>query len=298
MEPILVTGAAGQARGDDAAARRRVQQGATGRRMTEDLLKLGYEVRAFVRVEDDRAAELRELGADVHVGDLRDITAVTAAMKGVKRAYFNYPVMEGMLEAVSVFASVARDEHVQRVIDVSMLAASTDPEVTPHMRRHWVAEQVFSGLIPESVHLEATVFYENMGVAVGNGGGRELPLPLGPAETEMPLVASADVARVGLALMTADEITVEPVVTLIGEVLPIGEVAKTFGVPYENVDPDEWRSRGANLYHGPASIEHLSSMWEMFKVFGAAPGMFQPTDDIEKITGVPAISLKEFVASR
>ena len=38
--------------------------------MTEELLKLGHDVRAFVRVDDDRAAELRDLGAQVIVGDL------------------------------------------------------------------------------------------------------------------------------------------------------------------------------------------------------------------------------------
>ena len=54
--PILVTGAAGRV-------------GAVGRTVTELLLKHGKAVRAMVRTEDDRAQALRNMGAEVVVGD-------------------------------------------------------------------------------------------------------------------------------------------------------------------------------------------------------------------------------------
>jgi hypothetical protein len=49
---ILVTGAAGR-------------HGATGRRVTEMLLKRGFSVRAFVRIEDERSEQLQKLGAEI-----------------------------------------------------------------------------------------------------------------------------------------------------------------------------------------------------------------------------------------
>jgi uncharacterized protein YbjT (DUF2867 family) len=298
MEKILVTGAAGQARGADAAPSRRVQQGGTGRTVTEELLKLGYEVRAFVRVDDDRAAELRDLGAEVVVGDLLNVEQVAPALQGVQRAYFNYPVRGGMPEAAAVFATAAKDAGVQRVVDVSMIYAGHGPGITSHMQRHWVAEQVFSAAIPEPAHIEAAVFYENMGVALSNGGGKELPLPLGVAETEVPLVGSADVVRAALALLTADTIETETHM-LITEVPSIGEVAEAFGVPYVDVDPDEWRERAAELYVDPVSIGHLTALWAMFKALGHGTGLFPVTADaIEKLTGQPPLSLREFAASR
>jgi uncharacterized protein YbjT (DUF2867 family) len=58
--PILVTGAAGRA-------------GAVGRTLTELLLKQGKAVRAMVRNEDRRAQALREMGAEVVLGDLLDL---------------------------------------------------------------------------------------------------------------------------------------------------------------------------------------------------------------------------------
>ncbi len=295
MGPILVTGAAGQARGDAAAPDRRVQQGATGLRVTQDLLKLGHEVRAFVRVDDDRAAELRDLGAEVVVGDLRNIMDVTAALSGVQRVYFNYPVRETMLEAVAVFAAAARAADVQRIVDVSMIYTGTGPEIISHMRRHWVAEQIFSAAVPQAVHAQAAVFFENMAVALGNGGGKELPLPFGSPDTEVPLVAAADVARVSVSLLTAD--TVEPGgVTLIGEVPSIGQVAEAFGVPYVDVDPEEWSSTAVGLYGDPFSSAHLAELWAMFRGLGSGTGLFQPTD-FEDLNGRPPVTLQEFAAT-
>ncbi len=295
MEPILVTGAAGQARGDDGAPFRRVQQGATGLRVTQELLKQGHEVRAFVRVDDDRAAELRKLGAEVVVGDLLKISDVIPALKGVKRAYFNYPVKVGMLEATAVFAAAARQEGLERVVAVSMYGSGTADGITPHMQRHWVGEQILTASVPQAVHIEATVFYENMAVALGNGGGKELSLPLGSADTEIPLVAAADVARVGLNQLLADKVEAEPI-QLVGAVPTIGQVAEAFGVPYVDADPDEWREKALELYAGPASIEHLTGLWAMFKSLGGMPGLFQPTD-YEKVNGQPPTTLQEFAAS-
>lgn len=295
MEPILVTGAAGQARGADAAPDRRVQQGATGLRVTQQLLELGHEVRAFVRVDDDRAAELRGLGAEVVVGDLRSIMDVTAALKGVRRVYFNYPVRESMLEAVAVFAAAAREADVQRIVDLSMIYTGTGPEIISHMRRHWVAERTFSAAVPEPVHIQATVFYENVAIALGNGAGKELPLPLGSADTEIPLVAAADVARVGVSLLTADTVEQESPM-LIGEVPTIGQVAEAIGVPYVEVDPDEWSAQALALYGDPFSSAHLAELWAMFKGLGSGSGLFQPTDFV-KLNGRPPVTLQEFAAT-
>jgi NAD(P)H-binding len=54
-------------------------QGATGRRVAELLLARGIAVRAFVRTRDERAEQLRELGADLAVGDLRLSAALADA---------------------------------------------------------------------------------------------------------------------------------------------------------------------------------------------------------------------------
>ena len=73
---ILVTGAAGK----------------TGAAVVEQMLERGFPVRAIVRRSDDRASGLESLGAEVVVGDMLNLRATRAAMQGVKRVYFVYPL--------------------------------------------------------------------------------------------------------------------------------------------------------------------------------------------------------------
>src|SRR6516225_8965815 len=85
--PILVTGAAGG------------PQGSTGRVIARLLLEQGIPVRAFVHKLDARSDDLQRQGAEIFEGDLLDAASVQASMKNVKRAYFTYPVADGLLEA-------------------------------------------------------------------------------------------------------------------------------------------------------------------------------------------------------
>ena len=100
--PILITGAAGG------------QQGSTGRVIATLLLEHGLSVRAFVHKLDARSDELRQLGAEIFAGDLLSASSVQAAMKDVKRAYFTYPVADGLLEATTIFAASARGANWKR----------------------------------------------------------------------------------------------------------------------------------------------------------------------------------------
>src|SRR5580700_8896870 len=95
--PILITGAAGG------------QQGSTGRLVTGLLLKQGIPVRAFVHKLDARSDELRQQGAEIVEGDLLNPASVQTAMRDVERAFFTYPVTDGLLEATTIFAATARD---------------------------------------------------------------------------------------------------------------------------------------------------------------------------------------------
>ena len=79
--PILVTGAAGRV-------------GAVGRTVTELLLKQGKAVRAMVRNEDERAQALRDMGAEVVVGDLLDLDSMHRAIAGCETMYFGMSVSD------------------------------------------------------------------------------------------------------------------------------------------------------------------------------------------------------------
>jgi uncharacterized protein YbjT (DUF2867 family) len=297
--PVLVTGAAGG------------QQGSTGRHVTRLLLERGQAVRAFVHHDDERAAELSKLGAEVVVGDLREIRDTRRAMRGVRRAYFTYPVTDGLLEATGAFAAAAREAGVDRIVETSQLAA--DPEAdTPRMRLHWVAEQVFdwagAGVGAGAVHLRAGVFFENLDFLLRAGGeGRELRMPLGSPDTVLPLVAGEDVARIAAGLLApgpgAPEVT-ESVLLVTGQILTVGQVVDTYSgfgpnpVRYVPVEREEWRVRAADIYRDAHTVQHLDHLWALFRAIGAHHELYEVTPSIERLGGLPPRTLEEFVRAR
>ena len=289
--PVLVTGAAGG------------QQGSTGRHVVELLRQRGETVRAFVHTDDARAEGLRALGAEVVTGDLREITDVRAAVRGVRRAYFTYPVTDGLLEATGAFAAAAREEGLERVVEVSQLAA--DPEAgTPRMRLHWVSEQVFDWAGVGAVHLRAGVFFENLDFLVRAGAGRELTVPLGPQDTVLPLVAGSDVARVAAGLLAEPAPAAPPVVLLCGQILTVGEVAETYGratgqgLKYTDAPPEEWRRRAMDLYQDGHAVAHLDKLWELFRTIGSHHELYEVTGTILRYGGQPPRTLEDFTRER
>ena len=78
--------------------------GVTGRYTTDLLISQGFEVRAFVHKADERSDKLKDLGAEVVVGDLLDFQAVRQAARGVNGAYFVYPIRPGLIDATAYFA--------------------------------------------------------------------------------------------------------------------------------------------------------------------------------------------------
>src|SRR5260221_9959395 len=85
-KPILVTGAAGRV-------------GAVGRTVTELLLKQGKAVRAMVRNEDERAQALRDMGAEVVVGDLLDLDSMHRVIAGCETMYFSMSISDAYIAA-------------------------------------------------------------------------------------------------------------------------------------------------------------------------------------------------------
>src|SRR6188508_2851306 len=121
--PILITGAAGRV-------------GGVGRTITELLLKQGKAVRAMVRNEDERARALRDMGADVVVGDLLDLDSMHRAIAGCETMYFGMSVSEDYLAATVNAAAVAKHHGVKAFINMSQLTLS-QMSITAAYRFTW-----------------------------------------------------------------------------------------------------------------------------------------------------------------
>jgi uncharacterized protein YbjT (DUF2867 family) len=175
--PILVTGAAGRV-------------GGIGRTVTALLLQHGKAVRAMVRTEDERAQALRDMGAEVMVGDLLDLAAMHRVIAGCKTMYFGMSVSDAYLAATVNAAAVAKHHGVQAFINMSQMTLAqmsiTATTASPQHKLHWLAEQALNWSGLPVVHVRPTVLLEGFFLLFAAESVRQsnqIRLPLGEGKT-------------------------------------------------------------------------------------------------------------------
>jgi uncharacterized protein YbjT (DUF2867 family) len=288
---ILVTGAAGQL-------------GAVGRTVTGLLLDRGLPVRAMVRREDDRAAALRAAGAEVVVGDLLEPADVYRVVNGCRRVYFGMSVSPGYLEATVTMATVAREVGVHTLVNMSQMTVSqmsiqnTTP--SPQQRQHWLSEQALAWSGLPIVTIRPTVFLEGFFLPLTGPSVRDrsrIELPFGRGKTNP--VATADVARVIAAVLANPGPHLGRIYELTGprsQDMPgvAREYSDALGreITYADIAPEDWelelRKAGLPEY----LTKHLVTMAELNR----AGRYDRLADGAERVTGQPAMSVREFVS--
>lgn len=288
--PILVTGAAGDV-------------GAVGRNVVAMLLAKGHKVRALVRREDDRAEALRQLGAEVVVGDLTDLQSMHRAIEGCRRIYFGMSISASYLEATANVAAVARHHGVEVIVNMSQMTVTqmsiNDTTDSPQHKLHWLAEQVLAWSGLPVVNVRPTVFLEGFFLRLGAKGVRdsdELVLPLGDAKTSP--IAAYDVARVVATILDHPSPHIGRVYNLTGpESVAVEQHARAFSVAlgrtirYRDVPVAPWSEKIRELGVPPHLASHLAVMAKLH-----AEGRYdRATDDVFKLTGQKPMSTGEFV---
>ncbi len=292
--PILVTGAAGGT------------QGSTGRLVTTLLLEKGIPVRALVHHLDSRSVELRQRGAEVVEGDLLNPASVVAAMQNVKRAYFTYPVADGLLEAATVFAAAARDAALELVVNNSQYQGRPDdpgfrdPKRFASFRnlQHRLADRIFDWAQVNAVHLQAPPYYENVRALVSRSVSEQntVFLPWGEDKTVIPLVGAQDVSRVAATLLAAPVMPSQTVYSLVGETPTVREMTEALGraigrpIQYVAISDEQWANAVKERLSTHA-FDHLSHLWQTFR---KGEERYQTTDTIRAITGRNPQTLEEF----
>ena len=140
---VLVTGATGD----------------TGRATVNELLARGHKVRALAHGRDERSKQLQVRGVEVVFGDLLDFGQVRAALNGVQRAYFVYPIRPGILQATAYFAQAAKEAGVDGIVNMSQISAREDAR-SHAATDHWLSERVFDWSGLTVAHIRPTYFAE------------------------------------------------------------------------------------------------------------------------------------------
>jgi uncharacterized protein YbjT (DUF2867 family) len=292
--PILITGAAGG------------QQGSTGRVIATLLLEQGLPVRAFVHKFDARSDELRQKGAEIIEGDLLNPALVQAAMKDVKRAYFTYPVADGLLEAAAIFATSARDAGMELLVNNSQFQGTPDDPAfrdlqhAPSFRnlQHRLADRIFDWAQVGAVHLQAPPYYENVRALVSRSVAEQNAafLPWGDGNAVIPLAGAEDVSRVAATLLAGSGVPSEDVYPLVSETLTVREIVETLGraigreIRYVPITDEQWADAVKERIN-PHALDHLTHLWQYFR---NSKEHRQATNAIREVTGRNPQTLEEF----
>jgi len=133
--------------------------GDTGGYAVRQLLEKNQAVRVLAHRPDERSEQLRKAGAEIVFGDLLDFDSVRAALNGVQRAYFCFPISPGLAQATAQFAQAAKEAGVEVIVNMSQISARGDAKSNA-ARQHWLSERVFDWSGVPTVHLRPTFFAE------------------------------------------------------------------------------------------------------------------------------------------
>jgi uncharacterized protein YbjT (DUF2867 family) len=288
--PILVTGAAGRI-------------GAVGRTITELLLKQGKVVRAMVRSEDKRAQALREMGAEVVVGNLLDLDSMHRAIAGCEGMYFSMSVSDAYLAATVNAAAVAKHHGVKAFINMSQMTLAqmsiTETTPSPQHKLHWLAEQALNWSGLPVVHVRPTVLLEGFFLIFTSDSVRQsnqIRLPFGDGRTSP--VAVEDVARVVVTLLANPQPYVGKIYHLTGPQSEnmhffAEEYSKALGrtITFQDIPVEPWRDalleRGLPVH----LVHHLVTMADLHR----AGRYDRMSEDVLTLTGQGPLSVREFV---
>jgi len=288
--PILVTGAAGRT-------------GAVGRTITELLLKQGKPVRAMVRNEDERAQALRDMGAEVVVGNLLDLDSMHRAIDGVETMYFGMSVSPDYLAATVNAAAVAKHHGVKAFVNMSQMTLAemsiTETTPSPQHKLHWLAEQALNWSGLPVVHVRPTVLLEGFFLILTPESVRnsnQIRLPFGDGRTSP--VAVEDVARAISVLLANPQPHIGKIYHLTGPQSEnmnfyAQEYSKALGrtITFEDIPVEPWREdllkRGLPVH----LVNHLATMADMHR----AGRYDRMSDDVLTLTGQAPLSMQEFV---
>lgn len=289
--PILVTGAAGRI-------------GAIGRTLTKLLTERGHKVRAMVRKDDQRAQALRDMGAEVVIGNLLSLEDMHRIIQGCESIYFGMSVSDTYLAATVNVAAVARHHGVKAFVNMSQMTLSqmsiTQTTDSPQHKLHWLAEQAleWSGL--PVVTVRPTVFLEGFFLrftAQSVKDANQIRLPFGDGKTSP--IAADDVARAVAAILSGPATHIGRTYHLTGPRSAdmhayAEEYAQALGRPitYQDVPVGPWRDSLVQAGLPLHLVDHLSVMADLHR----AGRYDRQTGDVLALTGLPATSVRDFIS--
>src|SRR5258708_20826864 len=292
--------------------------GDTGGHTVEQLLARGHQVRALAHRGDERSKQLQEIGAEVVIGDFLDFDAMRTVLKGVRGAYFCYPIRPGILQATAYFSQAAKEAGVDCIVNLSQKSAREHAQ-SHAAQDHWMSEQVFDWSGIRVTHLRPTYFAEWLLYLAPMIRAGLLHVPFGTGR-HAP-IAAEDQARVIAGILENPTAHRRHVYPLFGPVeFTYAEIAQVLSrvlkreVQYKQVSIDTMLQLMASGGQKPPPGHNARALYGEFEpkpqrqgdsfaiqhmrevAIDHQNGIFAGTNDlIEKIGGRPLMTLEEFI---
>jgi uncharacterized protein YbjT (DUF2867 family) len=267
----------------------------------------GEQVRAMVRRDDARANRLRQLGAEVVVGDLSSPADVVDAMRDVTRVFFNTYITFDYLQETAIVCAAARElGGLEVIVKRSQMTVSqmtlTSSKESRQQRLHWLSEQIMNWSGVPVVHVRPTVLLDSpLFTVLARRSVRDrdvLALPFGTGRTSP--IAAEDVARVVAALLLNPP-KAGQVYGLTGpQVLDIKGLAEQYSralgrtISAEDITHDDWVRQYLRNSGLPDLVQqHLATMARLHR----ENRYDRSTHDVEQVTGQPPQTVEQYVAS-
>src|SRR6266849_8558480 len=201
-------------------------------------------------------------------------------------------------------ATVAREIGVNALVNMSQITVSqmsiqnTTP--SPQQRQHWLSEQALAWSGLPVITIRPTVFLEGFflpltGPSVRDRGRIELPFGRGKTSP----VGTADVARVVAAVLADPGPHLGRIYELTGpRSQDMDGIAREYSealnrdIKYLDIPPEDWE-QGLKKAGLP---EHLTHHLVTMAALNRANRYDRMTDSVERVTGRPAMSVREFVS--
>jgi NAD(P)H dehydrogenase (quinone) len=275
---ILITGATGK----------------TGANAASALLERGHHVRALVHRPDGRADRLAEAGAEVVVGDLLDLGALSQAAKGIDAVYFTYPITPGLIDASATLLQAAEENGVGAIVSMSQISARRDA-ASNAARQHWIAERLLDHFSGSVTHIRPTFFAEWL-INFWDETTGELRLPF--ADARHAPIAAEDQGRVIAAILENPRPHAGKVYPLYGPVeLNHHEIAAAMSrvlgrqVTYVPTEIAEFRAELEQRGLEPHFVQHLVNVAVDYR-----NGIFSGTNDVVRtLTGQEPLTVEAFI---
>jgi uncharacterized protein YbjT (DUF2867 family) len=273
--------------------------GNIGTPLAQHLLQQGRKIRLLVRQpkkQDPALTDLQSRGAEIVAGDFADPESLAHGCAGVESAFLLVPVALETAEWKASFIRVAKQNGVERIVNLSVAGASATTPIEL-FRKHWEAEQTLESSGVAWTHLQPTDLarfnIRSLLPTVKEQGAFYSTIGQGC----VALVDEEDVAEVAIAALTEKGHVGKKYVLTGAKAVSYpdlaGTLAKKLGKPVKYVDIDPAQAKSAMVAAGLPDwvADFINDLRELEKSGGASG----PTGEVERILGRPPRTLEESI---